>query len=100
MQQYILHNDEFILADQPALAVSNRGFKFGDGLFESMRMAGGKLKYAEQHATRLKEGMQALKMDGSTLMAMHVSDCRFTARVRDCIRRKTINLDTYLNLRS
>lgn len=68
MQQYILHNDEFILADQPVLAVSNRGFKFGDGLFESMRMAGGKLKYAEQHAERLKEGMQALKMDGSTLL--------------------------------
>ena len=68
MQQYILHNDEFILADQPVLAVSNRGFKFGDGLFESMRMAGGKLKYAEQHASRLKEGMQALKMDGSTLL--------------------------------
>lgn len=68
MQQYILHNDEFILADQPVLAVSNRGFKFGDGLFESMRMAGGKLKYAELHAGRLKEGMQALKMDGSTLL--------------------------------
>ena len=68
MQQYILHNDEFILADQPVLAVSNRGFKFGDGLFESMRMAGGKLKYAEQHAARLKEGMEALKMDGSTLL--------------------------------
>jgi len=68
MQQYILHNDEFILADQPVLAVSNRGFKFGDGLFESMRMANGKLKYAGQHAERLKEGMQALKMDGSTLL--------------------------------
>jgi branched-subunit amino acid aminotransferase/4-amino-4-deoxychorismate lyase len=68
MQQYILHNDEFILADQPVLAVSNRGFKYGDGLFESMRMAAGKLKYAEQHAGRLKEGMEALKMDGSTLM--------------------------------
>jgi branched-chain amino acid aminotransferase len=68
MQQYILHNDEFILADQPVFAVSNRGFKYGDGLFESMRMAGGKLKYAEQHAGRLKEGMEALKMDGSTLM--------------------------------
>jgi branched-chain amino acid aminotransferase len=68
MQQYILHNDEFILANQPVLSVSNRGFKYGDGLFESMRMCNGKLKFAEQHADRLKDGMKALKMDGGTLL--------------------------------
>lgn len=68
MQEYILYNDEFILADQPVLAVSNRGFKYGDGLFESMRMINGKLKHPEQHAARLREGMVALKMDGSSLV--------------------------------
>jgi branched-chain amino acid aminotransferase len=68
MQEYILYNDEFILANQPVLSVANRGFKYGDGVFESMRMSNGKLKYAEQHAARLGEGMKALKMDGSTLL--------------------------------
>lgn len=68
MQQYILHNDEFILANQPVLSVSNRGFKYGDGLFESMRMCNGKLMFAEQHAGRLQEGMKALKMDGGNLL--------------------------------
>jgi branched-chain amino acid aminotransferase len=68
MQEYILYNDEFILANQPVLSVANRGFKYGDGLFESMRMSNGKLKFAEQHAERLSEGMKALKMDGSTLL--------------------------------
>jgi branched-chain amino acid aminotransferase len=68
MQEYILHNDEFILANQPVLSVSNRGFKYGDGLFESMRMCNGKLKFAEQHAGRLQEGMKALKMDGGALL--------------------------------
>ncbi|MDB5020299.1 MAG: 4-amino-4-deoxychorismate lyase [Pedobacter sp.] len=68
MQEYILYNDEFILANQPVLSVGNRGFKYGDGLFESMRMSNGKLKFAEQHAGRLSEGMKALKMDGSTLL--------------------------------
>jgi branched-chain amino acid aminotransferase len=48
MQEYILYNDEFIIADQPVLSVSNRGFKYGDGLFESMRMINGKLKFPEQ----------------------------------------------------
>jgi len=64
---YILHNDEFIAADQAILTADNRGFRYGDGLFESMRMAGGKLNFAELHADRLQAGMNALKMDGSYL---------------------------------
>lgn len=66
--EYILHNDEFIPADQPMLAARNRGFRYGDGLFESMRMCNGKLRYAEQHADRLHAGMKALRMEGGNLM--------------------------------
>ncbi|RZJ79349.1 MAG: 4-amino-4-deoxychorismate lyase [Flavobacterium sp.] len=68
MSQYILFNDEFLLADEAVLKASNRGFKFGDGLFESMRMCNGKLQLAEEHADRLKAGMKALKMDGYNLL--------------------------------
>ncbi|RZK69562.1 MAG: 4-amino-4-deoxychorismate lyase, partial [Pedobacter sp.] len=57
-QTYILHNDEFIAADQPILSSQNRGFRYGDGLFESMRMINGKLKFPEQHADRLQGGMK------------------------------------------
>ncbi len=67
-QQYILHNDEFIAIDQPILTAQNRGFRYGDGLFESMRMSNGKLRFAEQHADRLRRGMKALKMEGGSLL--------------------------------
>lgn len=67
-QEYILHNDEFIAINQPILTAANRGFKYGDGLFETMRMCNGKLQFAAQHADRLHAGMKALKMDGSTLL--------------------------------
>ena len=67
-QHYILHNDEFVPATQPILTAHNRGFRYGDGLFESMRMVNGKLKFAEQHADRLKAGMKALKMEGGNLL--------------------------------
>nr|WP_294871140.1 aminotransferase class IV [uncultured Pedobacter sp.] len=66
-QEYILHNDEFILKNQPIITADNRSFRYGDGLFESMRMSGGKLKFAELHADRLRAGMKALKMEGATL---------------------------------
>jgi branched-subunit amino acid aminotransferase/4-amino-4-deoxychorismate lyase len=68
MSHYILFNDEFFAADHAIIKSSNRGFKFGDGLFESMRMCNGKLQFAEQHADRLRAGMKALKMEGYALL--------------------------------
>lgn len=68
MPQFILFNDEFLPADVAILKATNRGFKFGDGLFESMRMCNGKLQLADEHADRLKAGMKALKMDGYNLL--------------------------------
>ena len=67
-QKYLLFNDEFHAVDAPILTASNRSFKFGDGLFESMRMIDHKLQFADFHADRLIGGMKALKMDGHALM--------------------------------
>lgn len=61
---FINFNGEILPADAKVLSVANRGFRYGDGLFESMRMLKGQLKFAEQHADRLHKGMKALKMDG------------------------------------
>jgi len=66
-QEYILHNDQFVAVDQNILTSRNRGFRYGDGLFESMRMSASKLNFAELHADRLQAGMGALKMDGGIL---------------------------------
>lgn len=48
--------------------VHNRSFKYGDGLFESMKLVNGQLKFAELHADRLQQGMKGLKMEGYTFM--------------------------------
>lgn len=66
--EYILHNDEFFTINHPILTSGNRSFRYGDGLFETMRMNAGKLLFPEFHAERLRAGMQALKMDGSVLL--------------------------------
>ncbi|MDQ7948308.1 MAG: aminotransferase class IV [Pedobacter sp.] len=68
MVSYILHNDNFYESTAAVVAANNRGFKFGDGIFESMRYCNGKLQFAVHHADRLKAGMKALKMDGYALM--------------------------------
>ncbi|MCX2574643.1 aminotransferase class IV [Pedobacter sandarakinus] len=66
--QYLLFNDEFYPVDAAVLTAANRGFKFGDGLFESMRMISNKLQFADLHADRLAAGMKALKIDGYNLI--------------------------------
>ncbi|MBY0244307.1 MAG: aminotransferase class IV [Sphingobacteriaceae bacterium] len=63
----ILVNDVFVNNDEAVFEVQNRAFKYGDALFESMRMTGGKIQFASEHAERLQAGMNALKMEGAKL---------------------------------
>ncbi|MEO6522363.1 MAG: aminotransferase class IV [Mucilaginibacter sp.] len=64
----INYNGEILPADTKLLGISNRGFRYGDGLFESMRMMKGKLKFVDLHAERLQKGMRALHIDGYSQM--------------------------------
>lgn len=65
---YILFNDQFVTQETNILSANNRGFKYGDGFFESMLMYNGKLQFPELHADRICATMKALKMDGYVLM--------------------------------
>jgi branched-subunit amino acid aminotransferase/4-amino-4-deoxychorismate lyase len=62
--QFINYNGSIVPADQAVMTITNRGFRYGDGLFESMRWMKGELKFAELHADRLRKGMKTLKIDG------------------------------------
>ncbi|HTD99938.1 MAG TPA: aminotransferase class IV [Mucilaginibacter sp.] len=68
MPLFINFNGEVLAADSKVLAIANRAFKYGDGLFESMRLMKGQLKFADLHADRLQRGMKALKIDGYSQM--------------------------------
>jgi branched-chain amino acid aminotransferase len=68
MPLYINFNGEILAADSKLLTVANRAFRYGDGLFESMRLMKGQLKFAELQADRLQRGMKALKIDGYSQM--------------------------------
>ncbi len=62
-KQFINFNGDIIPADQQILRVTNRGFRYGDGLFESMRWMKGELKFADLHSDRIRKGLKLLKMN-------------------------------------
>jgi len=65
---FINFNGEILPADTKLLSLKNRAFRYGDGLFESMRIMKGQLKFADLHADRLQRGMKALKIDSYSQM--------------------------------
>jgi branched-chain amino acid aminotransferase len=68
MMLFINFNGEIVPASEKLMTTANRGFRYGDGLFESMRLMKGELKFADMHADRLQRGMKALKIDGYSQM--------------------------------
>ncbi|WP_017259178.1 aminotransferase class IV [Pedobacter arcticus] len=63
-KNFINFNGEILEEDDKIFTIANRGFKYGDGLFETMRVANGRLNFADLHADRLQLGMKTLKLEG------------------------------------
>lgn len=60
---YINLNGEYISADQPSIMPGNRAFRYGDAVFETVRVMDGKPCYLNEHLERLRRAMQALKFE-------------------------------------
>src|SRR5262245_23305344 len=61
MQIYL--NGQFLPREQAAISVEDRGFLFGDSLYEVIRSYGGFLFEQEAHLQRLQNGLQALSIE-------------------------------------
>ncbi|WP_423146282.1 aminotransferase class IV [Rubrolithibacter danxiaensis] len=93
-RQLINYNGEIFPADHPVLPVNNRAFRYGDGLFESMRVINGELKFADRHAERLQLGMKTLKLEGySKIDAFFLRE-----KVGDLLKRTQIGQNARVRL--
>ncbi|HMT30157.1 MAG TPA: aminotransferase class IV [Bacteroidia bacterium] len=55
-------NGEFVESGKPVLHGSNRAFKYGDGLFETIKVANKVPLFFDDHFNRLSYGMNVLKL--------------------------------------
>lgn len=60
---YCIFNGHLISIYEPALAFNNRAFRYGDSLFETIRLCNNRLMFLRDHITRLKLGMTVLRMN-------------------------------------
>ena len=57
-----LLNGQYIQPDQPVLYADDRGFHYGDGLFETMLLKQGKVRFLEDHWQRIAAGCEKLSI--------------------------------------
>lgn len=66
-ESYINYNGKLFASDEQIFSINNRAFKYGDALFETIRVVNGKLCFVEDHFKRLKQGVELLKMKSSNI---------------------------------
>lgn len=62
MLQHLFHNGEYFLSNDPIIHANNRSFRFGDGLFETIRIVNGKPQLLKDHLDRMAKGLKILKI--------------------------------------
>jgi branched-chain amino acid aminotransferase len=81
--QYINFNGEIVPEDAKLLTADNRGFRYGDGLFETMLYQGGEIRFLHLHIERLQRSMQIIQLEQSTMF-----DEYFVKKITDELIRK------------
>jgi len=92
--EYINFNGSILPADQLIFKANNRGFRYGDGLFESMRYIKGKLKFPEMHIDRIQKGMKLLRFDNCSL----IDTWFLREKVEELVRRNRTGADARVRL--
>lgn len=59
---FVSHNGQIAASSAPLLVAGNRGFKWGDGIFETMRMRTSSIPLWDLHFRRLSHGLSFLQM--------------------------------------
>lgn len=60
---YCILNGHLVSIYEPSVSFANRAFRYGDSLFESIRLCNNKIMFLRDHITRLKLGMTVLRMN-------------------------------------
>src|SRR5688572_20143642 len=85
-------NGDWIPQEQAAIPITDRGFLFSDGVFETARLHQGKYFRLEQHLQRLQESAEMLKLAAppSSELAQIAQEIARRNQVQDASLRITL----------
>jgi branched-chain amino acid aminotransferase len=99
----VCFNGKFLAAEAPLFTAQNRGFRYGDGLFETLKVHQEQILFGSFHFERLLLGIKMLQMETTyteqdlSQMVMELcrkNDCAGSARVRlACFRNEQNKAD-------
>ncbi|MDQ6609471.1 MAG: aminotransferase class IV [Bacteroidota bacterium] len=103
----ICFNGNFLPADAPVITAQNRGFKWGDGVFETMKVFRGNLLLADYHFERLFMSLKLLQINPAKTFTKenlskevsalcHQNNCKASARIRLAVYRTHEQTTGYL----
>lgn len=59
----VFYNGSFVNEGEAVINCDDRGFRYGDGIFETIRVNNGKMFRFASHLKRLKRGLEAVRID-------------------------------------
>jgi branched-chain amino acid aminotransferase len=62
VENYVYLNGDFVSEEEAKISVFDRGFLYGDGLFETMRAYGGRVFMLDEHLSRLFHSLDKLRI--------------------------------------
>lgn len=78
-------NGRYLPLAQAKVHVEDRGYQFGDGVYEVCEVRGGRVIDARRHLARLRRSLDELRID------MPMSEAALTIVMRECIRRNRVD---------
>ena len=98
MKKYFNYNGRFFADDEPVLSKADRSYRYGDGLFETMKLINGNILLEDYHFERLFLGLDVLKFNIPVLFTKRQiekeikelskkNECENSARIRLSVSR-------------
>jgi branched-chain amino acid aminotransferase len=90
-------NGRFISSDEPLFTAANRSFRYGDGVFETMKISKGRILLEQYHYDRLFLSLRMLQI-GNSLEASKLTELiQQLCRQNDCAELGRVRLAVFRN---
>ncbi|MCC7438878.1 MAG: aminotransferase class IV [Armatimonadetes bacterium] len=85
-------NGQLLRQEEAVVSLFDRGFQFGDGLFETMRSYGGRVYLLSRHLERLRAGAELLgiRLPEDSELAKRIAETIAANNLPDCAVRLTV----------